>query len=57
MTDKPAPLEDKNEDLEQEVEVIEVDMKLPSDPPRQRPASRSRGSFLGLDDSLDLDSR
>ena len=53
-----TPLEDENEDLEQgrgprEVEAITVEMNSPTDSPRQRPAPRSRGSFLGLDDSLD----
>ncbi|EJK67990.1 hypothetical protein THAOC_10885, partial [Thalassiosira oceanica] len=53
----PAPLEDENDDLEQgrgprEVEVITVDVKSPGDSPRQRPTARSRGTFLGLGDSL-----
>ena len=56
-TSTTAPLEDENEDLERglgprEVEVITVDMKSPSDTPRQRPDSRSRGTFIGLGDSL-----
>ncbi|EJK46713.1 hypothetical protein THAOC_34608 [Thalassiosira oceanica] len=56
-TPPPAPLEDENDDLEQgrgprEVEVITVDVKSPSDSPRQRSTARSRGTFLGLGDSL-----
>ena len=44
-TSTTAPLENENEDLEQglgpqEVEVITVDMKSPSDSPGERPASR-----------------